>query len=88
MWLKTANYLRLKVSRMCGSRGPGADVEMAGTLIGDEFVGEIAARAAFELAAKRAKSAVGARATTPGGGPKLILANRVAGTDDHAAVYR
>ena len=76
----------MKVSRRCDLGGLGVDAEQVGALGGDQFLGIVAARPALELAAERAVGAVGAGATAPGGGPDLILANRVAATQDHATI--
>ena len=73
----------MKVSRRCESGGARVDLEQFGALVDDHFLGEIAARPAFELATERAIGAVRARATALGRLPKLILANRVAATNDH-----
>ena len=82
--LKSRKSLRLKVTRRCDLGGARVGVEQLRALGGDQVLGKVAARPALELAAERAIGAVGARATAPGGGPDLILANRVAATQDHA----
>ena len=78
----------MKVSRRCSSGGAGSDLEQLAALVGDKLLGMITARPALEFAAERAIGAVSTRATAPGGGPNLALANRIARTDDHAALYR
>ena len=76
--------MRLRVSRGRGwSGGAGVRGEKGGAFLVDDLGDVVVARSALELAAERAIGAVGAGAAATGGSTHLILANRIAGTDDH-----
>jgi hypothetical protein len=58
--------------------GPGVNSKQVGPFARDQFLDIVPTRPALEFAAERTIGGFGAGATAPGGGPDVVLANRIA----------